>query len=458
MRLPGTPSSMKRPTLPPLEIRCPVHGAVPVDAHEAAIVDHPAVQRLRGVRQLGFSHLPFPGATHTRFSHSLGAMHLAGLAFDSVFRDQPFQSPARMASLRRCVRLAALCHDLGHAPYSHAAEFAMPPLRDLRIGAYAAERVGPRLDDRAHHEDYTVAVLVNSDLARAIGAGFDFSAAHVAALISGEVVVPDDYFIEDGFDVRGILSQLISSELDVDRLDYLQRDSLYTGARYGQIDATWLISHLARHVDDAGRVCLALDHRALYALDDFLLARFHMFLMVYFHGKSVVYEEMLKRWVLEPGAAFALPADVEAYLDTDDAWLWGRLRQSDSAWARRITRYQPYKVVFEEHGTAEQTALDHRAAALRSAGIDAIPSTAWGSVHAKPNADKVPLYVVGEEGRRLVEARPVARRLDDISPGRVGKLEGAGICRIYVASDDLEAARACLGRVWQQPSLLGPRA
>lgn len=453
----SSPARMKRLTLPPLEIRCPVHGAVPVDAHEAAIVDHPAVQRLRGVRQLGFSHLPFPGATHTRFSHSLGAMHLAGLAFDSVFRDQPFSSPARMASLRRCVRLAALCHDLGHAPYSHAAEFAMPPLRALGIGVYAPQRVAARLDERAHHEDYTISLLVNSDLARAIGAGFDFSAAHVAALISGEIGVQDDYFIEDGCDVRGILSQLISGELDVDRLDYLQRDSLYTGARYGQIDATWLISHLARHVDDAGRVCLALDHRALYALDDFLLSRFHMFLMVYFHGKSVVYEEMLKRWVLEPGADFTLPAEAEAYLETDDAWMWGRLRASDSPWARRITGYQPYKVVFEEHGTAEQTALDQRAAALKSAGIDAIRSTAWGSVHAKANAEKVPLYVVGEEGRRLVQARPVARRLDAISPRRSEEREGAGICRIYVAPEDVEAARACLGQVWQQPSLLPQR-
>ena len=448
---------MKRLSLPPLEIRCPVHGAVPVDVHEAAIVDHPAVQRLRGVRQLGFSHLPFPGATHTRFSHSLGAMHLAGLAFDSVFRDQPFSSPARMASLRRCVRLAALCHDLGHAPYSHAAEFAMPSLRALKVGAYLPERVRHRLDERAHHEDYTVAVLVNSELSRAIAAGFDFSPGHVAALISGDVGVDDDYFVEDGYDVRGLLSQLISSELDVDRLDYLQRDSLYTGARYGQIDATWLISHLARHVDDQGRVCLALDHRALYALDDFLLSRFHMFLMVYFHGKSVVYEEMLKRWVQEPGADFALPADVEAYLETDDAWMWAQLRASESRWARRITRYQPYKVVFEEHGTAEHTALEQRVAGLRAAGIDAIPSTAWGSVLGKVSADKVPLYVVGEEGRRLVEPHPVARRLADLTPGRIGKVEGAGICRIYVAPEALDDARACLGRVWQQPSLLSPR-
>jgi HD superfamily phosphohydrolase len=447
---------MKRLTLPPLEIRCPVHGAIAVDAAEAAIVDHRAVQRLRGVRQLGFSHLPFPGATHTRFSHSLGAMHLAGAAFDSVFRDQPFPTEARRLALRRCVRIAALCHDLGHAPYSHAAEFAMPPLRALGLRAYAPARVRARLDERAHHEDYTVAILTESSLQDAIELHLGCSAAHVAALISDDVGVPDDFFVQDGYDLRGLLSQLISSELDVDRLDYLQRDSLYTGARYGQIDATWLISHLARHVDDRNQVGLALDNRALYALDDFLLSRFHMFLMVYFHGKSVVYEEMLKRWVLESDTDLRLPAAAEDYLDTDDAWLWARLRASDSAWARRITRYAPYKVAFEEHGSAEQTALDRRVEALRHAGLDPIPSTAWGHVLGKGGGEKAPLYIIGETGRNETEARTSARRLADLTPGRLGRPEGAGICRIYVAPEQLDLARAQLAAVWQQqPLLLG---
>ena len=122
---------MEQPAPPANEIRDPVHGAVRIDLHEKRVVSHRAVQRLRGVRQLGFSHHPFPGATHTRFIHSLGAMHLAGQAFDQCFRDQPFSSGSRRRALRHCVRLAALCHDLGHAPYSHAAEFAMPALREL---------------------------------------------------------------------------------------------------------------------------------------------------------------------------------------------------------------------------------------------------------------------------------------------------------------------------------------
>ena len=110
---------------PPQEIRDPIHGAIPVDDAEIAIIDHPFIQRLRGIRQLGFSHLPFPGATHTRYNHSLGVMHLAGRAFDACFRDEPFSTPEVQQSYRHCLRLAALCHDSGHAPFSHAAEFAI---------------------------------------------------------------------------------------------------------------------------------------------------------------------------------------------------------------------------------------------------------------------------------------------------------------------------------------------
>jgi HD superfamily phosphohydrolase len=445
---------MARLTLPPLELRDPVHGAISVDLREAAVVDHPAVQRLRNIRQLGFSHLPFPGATHSRFIHSLGAMHLAGLAFDSVFRDRPFLHHGRYTELRHCVRLAALCHDLGHAPYSHAAEHAMPILRELGIDVYDSARVAPRLAERAHHEDYTVAVLTRSNLAGCIARHFPFSARHVAALVSADVDPVDDFFVEDGLDLRGVLSQLISSELDVDRLDYLQRDALFTGARYGQIDAGWLISHLSRHIDERGAACLALDQRALYALDDFLIARFHMFVMVYFHRKSVVYEEMLHRWVDESAGGFALPSDVEAYLETDDTWMWQRLRESESGWAKRITRYDPFKLALEVMGSPEQEALPQRVAALRAEGIDALGASAWGRILGKADTDKPPLYIIGEEGGVEVEAHPAIRRLADLTPARLGREEGACISRIYVAPEDLSAAKVVLQRVWRQPSLL----
>ena len=440
---------MEQPAPPANEIRDPVHGAVRIDLHEKRVVTHRAVQRLRGVRQLGFSHHPFPGATHTRFVHSLGAMHLAGQAFDQCFRDQPFTSGSKRRALRHCVRLAALCHDLGHAPYSHAAEFAMPPLRELGITTYEPEAVAQRLDQRAHHEDYTIGILTGTDLAETIRRTFPFGTEHVAALINPHVVVNDDFFVDNGFDVRPLLSQLISSDLDVDRLDYLVRDSYYTGARYGQIDVHWLISSLTRHVDEQGRVCLALDNRALYAFDDYLVARFHMFLMVYFHQKSVAYEEMLRRYVEDGVAAdgFRLPGDLDAYLDTDDAWMWAKLRADPAPFARRIRDNQPYKVAFESHQPAEDCALRQRADILRSAGIDVIATTLRGRMLMATDPAKPALYLV-ERGQ------PVARRLADASRTLHGGEEGVTISRLYVDPVHLRTSQERLRDVWRPRTFL----
>ena len=376
------------------EIRDPIHGAVSVTTDERVVVDHPFVQRLRGIRQLGFSHLPFPGATHSRYSHSIGALHLAGLAFDAAFKDQPFSSPARRLALRSAVRLAALCHDLGHPPFSHAAEFAMPPLRQLGVAAYRPQAVAARLDRRASHEDYTVAILTNSDLARVISAAFPFSPRHVAALVSSEVQIDDDFFVDGGLDHRPILSQLISSELDVDRMDYLVRDSAYTGARYGQIDTDWLISHLTWHVEDDHRVCLALDRRAIFAFDDFLIARFHMFLMVYFHQKSIAYEQLLERYMRSPGCDYQLPSDLRAWLSCDDAHLVSHLRGSESEWARRIVEQRPYKMLVEAHGRVGEVDLSAQRQALESAGIDVMEVSTRGALGKDPKPGTATIHVI----------------------------------------------------------------
>ena len=135
--------------------------------------------------------------------------------------------------LRSCLRLAALCHDLGHPPFSHSVEFAMPPLRTLALDVYGKDMSESRLDARATHEDYTIALLMKSGVCQVIAREFAFSGVHVAALISPDVNAPDDFFVECGYDLQGLLSQLVSSDLDVDRMDYLVRDATFTGARYG---------------------------------------------------------------------------------------------------------------------------------------------------------------------------------------------------------------------------------
>lgn len=388
-----------------MEVRDPIHGAIRVSASERNVVDHPFVQRLRGIQANGFASMAFPSATHTRYGHSLGVMHLAGRAFDSLYEDWPFRDPEARARLRATVRLAALCHDLGHSPFSHCTEFAMPPLRELAI---------PWLADaptrKATHEDYTLAILANTDLSRVIEDSAPTTARHVASLISADVRIHDDFFMDGGLDHRRVLSQIVSSELDVDRLDYLVRDAVFSGARYGQVDVDWLISHLVAHPVD-GRVTLGLDARALYAFDDFLIARHHMFLMVYFHHKSVVYEETLRRFVQEPGCTWRLTGDLDDYLYRDDIDLTAHLRTSTSEWARRIVRREPYKRILEVHGAPEQVDLSEEVRRLREAGIDCISAGSTG---------RLSRYEVYGQKRRKAPRIVVLERVPSMPRAQVG--------------------------------------
>ncbi len=424
-----------------MEVRDPIHGAIGVSPDETVLVDHPFVQRLRNIRATGFSHLPFPGATHSRYSHSLGVMHLAGRAFDSAYRGWDLPDDVR-DRFRRIVRVAALCHDLGHAPFSHCTEFAMPPVSQLGITFYA-----PGLPDRrADHEDYTIAILERTSLADAIAAHQPFTARHVASLISRDIEPEDDFFLVDGFDHRTVLSQFISSELDVDRLDYLVRDSYYSGARYGQIDVSWLLSNLVAHPRE-GEVSLALDFSAIYAFDDFMIARHHMFLMVYFHHKSVAYEELLKRYVLRDAGDWRLPAALDDYLQVDDIQLEAHLRTSESEWARRIVDRLPFKRVLEVHGTPDEVDLSAQADALRGAGID--------TIHAGSTGKLSRYNVVGQKRERAPEIF-VLDRMGNTATASVDTLGKASrvfqaytdarrIARLYVRPEEVSAARGVLG-------------
>lgn len=424
-----------------MEVRDPIHGAIVLDAAETAVADHPFVQRLRNIRQTGFSQVAFPGATHTRYMHSLGAMHLAGLAFDQAYRGWTFDRPDTRARLRAAVRLAALCHDLGHPPFSHCMEFAMPAAASLSPGWFRLADPGRQ----ATHEDYTVAILEHTDLRRAIEANLPFSARHVAALIRSDVKATDDFFVDGGLDHRRLLSQIVSSELDVDRMDYLVRDATYTGARYGQVDIPWLLGNLCAWVAN-GQVNLALEGRAVYAFDHFLLARHHMFLMVYFHHKSVVYEELLRRWVEAPGRDWTLPADLEAYRLADDVSLLAHLRTSDDPWARRVVDQRPYRRVFERHGTAREADPTAALKRLRDAGLDVIAASSTGKLSRYDTVGKKrraapQIYVLErmpgqpvERVRTLTEASQVFDRYAD---ERV-------ISRLYVPPEDEERARVVL--------------
>jgi len=350
-----------------VEIRDPIHGPIEVTPLFEAIIEQAAFQRLRSIKQLGFGEFSFPGATHNRYLHSLGVGHLAGLMFDSIFQGYPFERMEQKWRLRQCTVLAALLHDIGHGPLSHTTEEVMPMLADLNIPCYKG-----RENRQATHEDYTIKFVTDSDLSNEIRRQFvDIDPIHIASLIDRKIPAEDDFFIVDGINFRPILTQIISSELDADRMDYLVRDSYFTGAPYGKVDVDWLISSLSYHQVD-GRLQLAINRKAIYTFDDFLISRHHMYLQVYFHHKAIVYDEMLHRYLTSEECSYKLPADINEYLLYTDSHLFEHLRLAKSSWAKRISQRKPFKVLLEIHHLGETTRTDQISKTLDEAEIPKI--------------------------------------------------------------------------------------
>ncbi len=433
-----------------IRIRDPIHGTLSLSRAEIGLIDSAAYQRLRMIKQLGLADLAFPGATHTRYAHGLGTMHIASRMFDQVARDYGLAEPDRRR-LRTTVRLAALFHDLGHAPLSHTTEAFMPAVRALELGAWQEGSD----DRRASHEDYTLKILLDSELAARIEARLSVEAgvvpSDVAAVVAGRTATADGRarFVVDGLDWLPVLRQCVSSELDADRMDYLLRDSYYAGVPYGRYDLEWLLENLVA-VEREGAVHLGLHARASFSFEDFLLSRYHMFTSVYFHQIPIGYEVMLRRFHAEAADELRVPADVEEYLRCDDVWLWNALRQSTSEWAQRIVQRQAFRMLaevkdFGDSGVERsQTDIDGLKARLDRAGIPAVVHSAKGQLSKyfrisstpRPASElDPPLYVVDGHQMIPVEAyTPLYQRY-------AGAVH---LKRVYVAPDRVREARALL--------------
>lgn len=415
-----------------IHIRCPIHGTLPVTHREIKLIDHPSFQRLRNIKQLGFADLSFPGATHTRYSHSLGAMHIATRLFDRLFPSSSERREGRLQDLpdlpervrarfRQTVRLAMLFHDLGHAPLSHTTELLMPAVGELGLGSFAGDDV----TRRASHEDYTLKIVLDSSLGQLIENHFHEAdgivAKDVAELIVGATwQEASTRFRHGGIDYTPALRQIVSSECDADRMDYLQRDSFYSGVNYGKFDADWLIDNVVAVVVD-GQIFMGIRSRAIFSFEDFLLSRYHMFATVYLHYTPVIFEKMLSRYFetckLAGHNEFFLPADIEKYTALDDMDLLLTLRKSKNPWARRIIDRRPF-VLLDEQNVGHQRPRAHNVshdvlvARLGEAKIEHI-ATRSRTVLSKyfGDANKKPIYVVdGEHVIPLEEFTPLYSR------------------------------------------------
>jgi HD superfamily phosphohydrolase len=426
-----------------MEIKDPIHGSIDVSSSEVAVIDSREFQRLRSIKQLGFAEFSFPGATHNRYIHSVGVMHLAGRAFDSVFKTFEFSSPEIRARLRQTVRLGALLHDIGHGPLSHTTEEVMPSVDDLKISAYAGREPRPGMaansGRRATHEDYTIKFLTGSPLSDVLRANFrGLDPMHVACLIDRSLEVPDDFFVDHGLDLRPVLSQIVSSELDCDRMDYLERDAYFCGTNYGRVESGWLISNLTSH-EVNGSIHLALNRRALYTFDDFLISRHHMYLMVYFHHKSIIYEEMLHRYLTSPDCTYHLPASVDDYLKCTDYSLYEHLSSVPNKWAQRIAARHPFKMLFEHHETETTPRSNDMQKALEAEGIEVIHASSKARLskyHATQAEQGFSIYVVDqydlqEKPVPIEQCTQIFQRYEDTR-----RIE-----RLYVPPEDYARAR-----------------
>ena len=228
--------------------RDPVHNIIPLRDDTAEerlmirLIDTAEFQRLRRIKQLGLGLYTYQGAEHSRFTHSLGALHLMTRILDRL-SDRVNIAPEDRAA----ARAAALLHDVGHAPFSHAMEKVLG----------------------VHHEQMTILAVTSTDteLNATLRSFSSEMPARVAAII-------------DGTFKPAALAQLVSSQLDVDRMDYLLRDSLMTGAKYGLYDLEWIINAL--QIDEAAdRIYVTA--RGVHSVEEYLQARYYMFRQVYFH-------------------------------------------------------------------------------------------------------------------------------------------------------------------------------
>lgn len=339
----------------PFEIRDAIHKRVPFSERERQIIDHACVQRLRHIRQLGFVSLVYPSATHDRFSHSIGTMHVASLLATQLFFNESASILARILKesekqfLLRMLRLAGLLHDLGHAPFSHSAETLMPRVSTLAIPR--AWLKNEKENRRATHEDYTVLLIAGmaEEPSRVLNPE---EAAIIASLVHHtKIRTPaswDRHFSRNihASSLHAIARSLIASNFDADRMDYLLRDSHFAGVPYGQFDLDWLIANLGV-IEENGEYMLTIPDGGIHALEQYLFARYHMYVQVYMHKTAKCFEHYFRQALKEKEIAYSIPSERAAYAELRDSTLLENLyhaaRDAKLPWSARLIQRVPSK-------------------------------------------------------------------------------------------------------------------
>jgi HD superfamily phosphohydrolase len=329
------------------EIRDPIHNFIRLDSNERKVLDSRPFQRLRYIHQLGLTYLLYPGATHRRFEHSLGVMELASRVYDvitnpaNIFHDTVRDEVPPLGSFkhqywRQVLRMAALCHDIGHLPFSHSAEKELLP-------------------EGWNHERLTLEIIRSAEM-ESIWKEIKITSDDVAKLAVGPKYFRESYFSN----WEAILSEIITgNSFGVDRMDYLLRDSYHAGVAYGKFDHYRLIDTLRilpKEEDGSIEPVLGIEEGGLHTAESLLLARYFMYTQLYFHSIRRIYDvhlqDFLKEWLPDGYFRTALSDHLqlndntiltELFKAADDVTLNGH----DSA--RRIVNREHFKLLYQRN-------------------------------------------------------------------------------------------------------------
>ncbi len=327
--------------------RDPIHGLIRIYPWEKRLIDSPEFQRLRRIHQLSMTNLIYHGAEHTRFGHSIGVMHVAGRIMDHLREAEPLKSLSKEEFLqkRAMVRMAGLLHDLGHGCYSHIGEEARiyPDLIDPLNGETASG-----------HEAYT-RCIIKERMQPVIDEFWPDSqmVPHILMILNQSSDDPVYRFFDD----------IISGQLDCDKMDYLLRDSHYCGVEYGIYDLDKLIDSLTV-VSIHDNMVLATRQNGIQAVEGFILARYWMFIQVYFHKYRRLFDYYLSSFMkelftLECEKSGQYPKSLENYLEMDDFFLYEKIKfyakkkvipddeQLICYYAKLLYKRSHHKVVFD---------------------------------------------------------------------------------------------------------------
>ncbi len=417
------------------ELRCPVHGFIPINGWERDIINHPAFQRLRRIRQLAWTDYVYPGAMHTRFEHSLGVMHIATQLFDAVSR----RSESLLKStqdytdegLKRdkvIVRLTALLHDTGHAPFSHAGEGLFPKdaatSKRIKHEAYSAAIIRNELLDVIDHHPHN---------SRNLG----ITADQIAGLLEGSTKAEH----------RVLWRELVDGQMDADRMDYLLRDSLHAGVDYGKYDWRRLLNTIQAiempayegNPEKRG-LQIGVAEGGIHAAEALVLARYYMFTQVYFHKTRVAYDHHIRRAMMSllGNEPFPLPTKegIKEYLKWDDWRVLGMLSQGGGGeHGRRLLERDHYR---EIHHTPENPTEQDRAMLqnVKNAVGDLVVAEE-SSTTSSYKLQRPDIAVVTEDELRRV--RPLSHFSSVVKNLNENPIE---IARLYARPKDAVAARA----------------